>query len=629
MDQFIVSARKYRPTTFEDVVGQRQVAETLMHEINNNKLAQAFLFTGPRGVGKTTCARILAKVINAQDGGDPNQDYAFNIFELDAASNNSVEDIRHLIDQVRIPPQVGRYKVYIIDEVHMLSTAGFNAFLKTLEEPPSYAIFILATTEKHKILPTILSRCQVFNFNRIETKDMVEHLKGIAQKENIEASEDALHLIARKADGGLRDALSMFDQLVSFGGGKITYESAVDILSVLDLDTFFDVANLLSSSNIGDALLIYDGIIKKGFDGSTFLGGLASHFRNLAVSKETKTQTLLDVSESFKSKYLEQSSALSFAFILNGLNMVSEAEEKYKQSRNPRLLVELMLMKLGHLNAFIQSIPSLEEVKKKVGQPSEAVKVAPLKRSASIVEDKPKVEAPEILPTPEVDVVRQAAQQNTIEDVKTSNATGNDDRLDGALQQANKTPALQPKDSDKVETNRLKVSSFEEFKRKKSALQTAELASELAANQANGEREDGNEQDTLDSSAAELPINAGLASNHSKQTLDEFWVDFYQTQTPRVLTCLKGLKYGIEEEQLIITLNASHQDGIIEEIRPLMMQAIKKQVAHLKIQSIQTVMGKIEVQERRPYTDKEKLDYLVKKHPGLAEALESLHLRLP
>ena len=629
MDQFIVSARKYRPTTFEDVVGQRQVAETLMHEINNNKLAQAFLFTGPRGVGKTTCARILAKVINAQDGGDPNQDYAFNIFELDAASNNSVEDIRHLIDQVRIPPQVGRYKVYIIDEVHMLSTAGFNAFLKTLEEPPSYAIFILATTEKHKILPTILSRCQVFNFNRIETKDMVEHLKGIAQKENIEASEDALHLIARKADGGLRDALSMFDQLVSFGGGKITYESAVDILSVLDLDTFFDVANLLSSSNIGDSLLIYDGIIKKGFDGSTFLGGLASHFRNLAVSKETKTQTLLDVSESFKSKYLEQSSALSFAFILNGLNMVSEAEEKYKQSRNPRLLVELMLMKLGHLNAFIQSIPSLEEVKKKVGQPSEAVKVAPLKRSASIVEDKPKVEAPEILPTPEVDVVRQAAQQNTIEDVKTSNATGNGDRLDGALQQANKTPALQPKDSDKVETNRLKVSSFEEFKRKKSALQTAELASELAANQANGERVDENEQDTLDSSAAELPINAGLASNHSKQTLDEFWVDFYQTQTPRVLTCLKGLKYGIEEEQLIITLNASHQDGIIEEIRTLMMQAIKKQVAHLKIQSIQTVMGKIEVQERRPYTDKEKLDYLVKKHPGLAEALESLHLRLP
>ena len=365
MDQFVVSARKYRPTTFEDVVGQHQVAETLMHEINNNKLAQAFLFTGPRGVGKTTCARILAKVINTQDGGDPNQDYAFNIFELDAASNNSVEDIRHLIDQVRIPPQVGKYKVYIIDEVHMLSTQAFNAFLKTLEEPPAYAIFILATTEKHKILPTILSRCQVFNFNRIETKDMVSHLEGIAKKENISAELDALHLIARKADGGLRDALSMFDQLVSFGGGQITYDSAVDILSVLDLDTFFNVSSMLFQSQISDALMAYDAIVKKGFDGSTFLGGLASHFRNLAVSKETKTHSLLDVSDSFRVKYTEQSQQFSFAFVLNGLSLVSEAEEKYKSSRNPRLLVELLLMKLGHLQSFIQNIPSLEEVKKK------------------------------------------------------------------------------------------------------------------------------------------------------------------------------------------------------------------------------------------------------------------------
>ena len=387
MDQFVVSARKYRPTTFEDVVGQHQVAETLMHEINNNKLAQAFLFTGPRGVGKTTCARILAKVINAQDGGDPNQDYAFNIFELDAASNNSVEDIRHLIDQVRIPPQVGKYKVYIIDEVHMLSTQAFNAFLKTLEEPPAYAIFILATTEKHKILPTILSRCQVFNFNRIETKDMVAHLEDIAKKENIPADLDALHLIARKADGGLRDALSMFDQLVSFGGGQITYETAVEILSVLDLDTFFNVSSMLYQSQISDALLAYDSIVKKGFDGSTFLGGLASHFRNLAVCKETKTQALVDVSDSFKAKYIEQSSQLSFAFILNGLSLVSEAEEKYKSSRNQRLLVELLLMKLGHLQSFIQNIPSLEDVKKKLNN-SDSVKSSAFKNAPSIVEEK-------------------------------------------------------------------------------------------------------------------------------------------------------------------------------------------------------------------------------------------------
>lgn len=627
MDQFIVSARKYRPTTFEDVVGQRQVAETLMHEINNNKLAQAFLFTGPRGVGKTTCARILAKVINAQDGGDPNQDYAFNIFELDAASNNSVEDIRHLIDQVRIPPQVGKYKVYIIDEVHMLSTAGFNAFLKTLEEPPSYAIFILATTEKHKILPTILSRCQVFNFNRIETRDMVEHLKGIAQKENIDASEDALHLIARKADGGLRDALSMFDQLVSFGGGKITYESAVDILSVLDLDTFFDVTSMLSSSNIADALLVYDGIIKKGFDGSTFLGGMAAHFRNLAVSKETKTQSLLDVSESFRSKYLDQANDLSFAFILNGLNAVSEAEEKYKQSRNPRLLVELMLMKLGHLNSFIQSIPSLEEVKKKIGQSNEVAKAAPFKRSASIVEDKPKAVPPAILPT-SVTAAEEAekspagdAQSETVAEVKTAAST-----IQDVAGKSVESPIkdLAPNQLGQVAATRLKVGSFEEFKRKKAA--TTKPVDEIATptTEQGVDAENRVDQSVIESVAATVPVSAV-----APKTLDEFWVDFYQPQTPRVLTCLKGLKYAIEDNVLVVTLNASHQESIIEEIRPQMMQAIRAQIPHLNIQGIQSVVGKIEVQERRPYTDKEKLEYLMKKHPGLAEALESLHLRLP
>jgi len=627
MDQFIVSARKYRPTTFEDVVGQRQVAETLMHEINNNKLAQAFLFTGPRGVGKTTCARILAKVINTQDGGDPNQDYAFNIFELDAASNNSVEDIRHLIDQVRIPPQVGKYKVYIIDEVHMLSTAGFNAFLKTLEEPPSYAIFILATTEKHKILPTILSRCQVFNFNRIETRDMVEHLKGIAQKENIEASEDALHLIARKADGGLRDALSMFDQLVSFGGGKITYESAVDILSVLDLDTFFDVTSMLSSSNIADALLVYDGIIKKGFDGSTFLGGMAAHFRNLAVSKETKTQSLLDVSESFRSKYLDQANDLSFAFILNGLNAVSEAEEKYKQSRNPRLLVELMLMKLGHLNSFIQSIPSLEEVKKKIGQSNEVAKAAPFKRSASIVEDKPKAVPPAIIPT-SVTSAEQAekspaydAQSETVTEVNTGASTVQD--VAGKLVES-PVKDLAPNQLEQVAATRLKVGSFEEFKRKKAA--TVKPVDEISTptTEQGWDAENRVDQSVIESVAATVPVTAV-----APKTLDEFWVDFYQPQTPRVLTCLKGLKYAIEDNVLVVTLNASHQESIIEEIRPQMMQAIRAQIPHLNIQGIQSVVGKIEVQERRPYTDKEKLEYLMKKHPGLAEALESLHLRLP
>jgi DNA polymerase-3 subunit gamma/tau len=590
MDQFVVSARKYRPTTFEDVVGQHQVAETLMHEINNNKLAQAFLFTGPRGVGKTTCARILAKVINAQDGGDPNQDYAFNIFELDAASNNSVEDIRHLIDQVRIPPQVGKYKVYIIDEVHMLSTQAFNAFLKTLEEPPAYAIFILATTEKHKILPTILSRCQVFNFNRIETKDMVSHLEGIAKKENISAELDALHLIARKADGGLRDALSMFDQLVSFGGGQITYDSAVDILSVLDLDTFFNVSSMLFQSQISDALMAYDAIVKKGFDGSTFLGGLASHFRNLAVSKETKTHSLLDVSDSFRAKYTEQSQQFSFAFILNGLSLVSEAEDKYKSSRNPRLLVELLLMKLGHLQSFIQNIPSLEEVKKKLSN-SEPIKPSSFKNAPSIVEEKVKPAPPKI-----------------IEKV--------------------------------VVAEKGKLSGFEAFKRQK----------ELEAQK----NIDENEDDEADTSAVSQPNGLTVVSDSNQlvdtdlgsdsnvaitdspkpvkvvyQTLDEAYVGFYQTQSPRILTCLKSLKYRLNEEQLLIELSTSGQESIIEEIKPQMMQFLRLRLKPNPVKNIGWEMGEIQVVERRPYTDKEKLDFLVKKHPALGEALESLHLRLP
>jgi DNA polymerase-3 subunit gamma/tau len=590
MDQFVVSARKYRPTTFEDVVGQHQVAETLMHEINNNKLAQAFLFTGPRGVGKTTCARILAKVINAQDGGDPNQDYAFNIFELDAASNNSVEDIRHLIDQVRIPPQVGKYKVYIIDEVHMLSTQAFNAFLKTLEEPPTYAIFILATTEKHKILPTILSRCQVFNFNRIETKDMVSHLEGIAKKENISAELDALHLIARKADGGLRDALSMFDQLVSFGGGQITYDSAVDILSVLDLDTFFNVSSMLFQSQISDALMAYDAIVKKGFDGSTFLGGLASHFRNLAVSKETKTHSLLDVSDSFRAKYTEQSQQFSFAFILNGLSLVSEAEDKYKSSRNPRLLVELLLMKLGHLQSFIQNIPSLEEVKKKLSN-SEPIKPSSFKNAPSIVEEKVKPAPPKII---EKVVVAEKGKLSGFEAFKRQKE----------LQAKNDSEATEDDDADTS-----------------------------AVSQPNGLTGVSDSHQLVDT---DLGSDSNVAITDSPkpvkvvyQTLDEAYVGFYQTQSPRILTCLKSLKYRLNEEQLLIELSTSGQESIIEEIKPQMMQFLRSRLKPNPVKNIGWEMGEIQVVERRPYTDKEKLDFLVKKHPALGEALESLHLRLP
>lgn len=349
MEQFIVSARKYRPTTFKDVVGQQAITNTLENAIANNHLAQALLFTGPRGVGKTTCARILAKRIN-QDGTEKqDEDFAFNIFELDAASNNSVDDIRNLIEQVRIPPQVGKYKVYIIDEVHMLSSAAFNAFLKTLEEPPRHAIFILATTEKHKIIPTILSRCQIFDFRRIGVNDIKEQLADVASAEGITADDDALHIIAQKADGAMRDALSIFDRVVSFSGKNLTREAVTENLNVLDYTYYFEVTDLLLKNKIPEVLIAYNDILSKGFDGHHFIMGLASHFRDLLVSKHTETITLLEVGEQVKKMYLEQSQIASPSFLMEGIELANTCDLRYKTSQNQRLLVELCLMQLASL----------------------------------------------------------------------------------------------------------------------------------------------------------------------------------------------------------------------------------------------------------------------------------------
>ncbi len=349
MEHFIVSARKYRPQTFKDVVGQQAITNTLLNAIENNHLAQALLFTGPRGVGKTSCARILAKTIN-QDGNEhPDEDFAFNIFELDAASNNSVDDIRSLIDQVRIPPQVGKYKVYIIDEVHMLSQAAFNAFLKTLEEPPKHAIFILATTEKHKIIPTILSRCQIFDFKRITVTDAKNHLMQVATQEGITADEDALQIIAQKADGAMRDALSIFDRVVSFSGKNLTRQAVTENLNVLDYETYFKTTDLILENNIPQLLIEFNEILAQGFDGHHFISGLASHFRDLLVCKNQATINLLEVGQQTKTKYLEQSQKATHAFLIKGIELANDCDLKYKTSRNQRLLVELCLMQLASI----------------------------------------------------------------------------------------------------------------------------------------------------------------------------------------------------------------------------------------------------------------------------------------
>lgn len=402
MENYIVSARKYRPATFESVVGQKSLTATLKNAIHNNKLAHAYLFCGPRGVGKTTCARIFAKTINCMNptpSGEAcnacesclsfNEQRSYNIHELDAASNNSVEDIRSLIEQVRIPPQIGKYKVYIIDEVHMLSTSAFNAFLKTLEEPPHHAIFILATTEKHKVLPTILSRCQIYDFSRISINDTVEHLQHVAKQENVKAEPEALNVIAQKADGGMRDALSIFDQVVSFTGGNITYQAVIDNLNVLDYEYYFKITDAVLQGNVGSALLIYNEILNKGFDGQNIVTGLASHFRDLLVCKDAETIVLFEVGDAIKKRYLTFSSRCENQFLYKAIELTNECDLNYRLSKNKRLLVELLLIRLCQLT---ENVSQTDSNKKKTRIEPIAVNIPspqpPVQQPTSLNEEK-------------------------------------------------------------------------------------------------------------------------------------------------------------------------------------------------------------------------------------------------
>lgn len=415
MENYIVSARKYRPSTFDTVVGQRALTTTLKNAIANHKLAHAYLFCGPRGVGKTTCARIFAKTINCLHPtaeGEAcnecesckafNEQRSYNIHELDAASNNSVEDIRSLIEQVRIPPQIGKYKVYIIDEVHMLSTAAFNAFLKTLEEPPQHAIFILATTEKHKILPTILSRCQIYDFNRITVSDTVEHLENVARKEHIEAEPEALNVIAQKADGGMRDALSIFDQVVSFTNGHITYQSVIENLNVLDCEYYFKLTDFFLENKVSDCLLTFNDILRKGFDGNHFITGLTSHFRDLLVSRDPATLQLLETGASIRERYQAQAQKCTPQFLYKAMKLCNDCDLNYRQSKNKRLLVELTLIQLAQLTAEPEDTGSGRSPKKQLspvfhtaqaGQPAaQQTHTAPTATAAPVTQPAPQAQ---------------------------------------------------------------------------------------------------------------------------------------------------------------------------------------------------------------------------------------------
>ncbi len=415
MEPFVVSARKYRPQTFKDVVGQQAITDTLENAIAHNHLAQALLFCGPRGVGKTTCARILAKKINEEGSEGTDEDYAFNIFELDAASNNSVDDIRNLTDQVRIPPQVGNYKVYIIDEVHMLSQSAFNAFLKTLEEPPKHAIFILATTEKHKIIPTILSRCQIFDFKRITVKDAANYLQYIAKEQAIDAEEDALHIIAQKADGAMRDALSIFDRVVSFSGKNLTRKAVTENLNVLDYEVYFKTTDFILENKIPELLLLLNSTLALGFDAHHFIIGLASHFRDLIVCQHQETLSLLEVSEGTKTLYFEQAKKAKKDFYLKALDLANDCDLKYKTSKNQRLLVELTLMKLASIDF------DAEKKKPEFIIPATYFKGQPFQKAPSYtISDESTVTAPhieknteEVIQTTEIPVKKEIQPSDT------------------------------------------------------------------------------------------------------------------------------------------------------------------------------------------------------------------------
>ena len=624
MEQFIVSARKYRPQAFESVVGQSHITDTLLKSVANDHLAQALLFCGPRGVGKTTCARILAKVING-DANLTEEELALNIFELDAASNNSVDDIRRLIDQVRFAPQTGKFKVYIIDEVHMLSQQAFNAFLKTLEEPPAHAIFILATTEKHKIIPTILSRCQIFDFKRITVDDIAGHLAFVAEKEGIQAEPEALHMIAEKADGALRDALSLFDRMVSFSGSELTYNQVVEVLDILDYNYFFRSIDLAAGVNYPDLLLLYNEVLEKGFNGHEFVVGMAKHFRDLLVAREPRTVELLEVGPAIKQRYLEQSAATSTRFLLHGLKVFNELDGQYKASSQPRILVELGLLKLVE---FISQ-------EKKKSQPSVAPKAEGtdqyLPDSLPKRGDAPDATlqaAPTAAPTPQAAPAPAPTPQAAPTAAPTSapvHNTVSDSNLPGEPV-VPETPAVAPPPEASLdaafdlpkEGRRRRTAG-----KKKGGLSLTAMMEEMASeNEPTKPAAESGESDIP--AAAEGPQNV-YTEHELKLALEEY------TNQRHVKTAIRSMLQAqvpkiLDKNTLEITVDNNIQQGYFNDEQKDLVPWLRKKLDNFALR-FEVKMAE-NVQTKKLYLPEEKFKHMVEKNPNLLYLREKLNTDL-
>jgi DNA polymerase-3 subunit gamma/tau len=596
MENFVVSARKYRPSNFESVIGQEHITNTLKNAIKNNQLAHAFLFCGPRGVGKTTCARILAKTINclnitpeyeACNECDSckafNQNASFNIYELDAASNNSVDDIRGLVDQVRYAPQGAKYKIYIIDEVHMLSAAAFNAFLKTLEEPPPYAKFILATTERHKILPTILSRCQVFDFHRINVESAVKQLRKIIANEGIQAEEEALHVIAQKADGAMRDALSIFDRIVSFSGKNITYKDVIENLNILDYEYYFRGVDMMMAKDLPSLLLLFDEVLAKGFDPQHFLSGFSDHLRNLMMCKHPNTVKLLEVAGSIGNRFMQQSQQCSTSLLLNGLNILNKCELEYKSSKNTRLHVELTLMKLSHIQSLIDLKSEAADNKKKINDVSVAPvsEVKPPVTVAPVVpENQPKSETPApIADVPAPVVINEPSIKIPPKPISAGNSMS---KLDKLRQQV--------------------------------------------TTQAQANIQQATEQAVIDNtpvSGDDVPLNEGSF----KQVWDLYLQKLSEAGKNSLNVIYKNASYTIKGPELIeLTLASQHEREMIDEDKSNIIPFLRSRLKNGKIDFDYVINQAI--QSTRPFTAEDRFKVMAEKNPVLNDLRNSLGLEL-